>query len=120
MNIWEIEMNSLIKTALFGYVFALATPLWAQNIEFRDRVTLSVGQSAVIKGARGDCGKAPEKAQVALPALKTGTLSLGKAGVRNSNSCGGPTPAIEVIFTATSVGRESFDLFGDRVSVRVK
>ena len=90
------------------------------TIEFKERVTLAVGQSTVIHGARGDCGRAPAKSDIALPALKTGTLSLGQAGVRDSRSCGGPTPAIEVIFTATAKGRESFELFGDKVSVRVK
>jgi hypothetical protein len=60
------------------------------------------------------------KSGIELPALKTGTLSLGKAGVRNSQSCGGPTPAIEVIFTATTKGRESFEVEGDKITVRVK
>lgn len=89
-------------------------------IKYTERVTLAVGQSAVIHGIRGECGQNPVKSEISLPALKTGALSLGKPGVRNSGSCGGPTPAIEVIFTATAKGRESFVVEGDKISVRVK
>lgn len=90
------------------------------SIKYKERVTLAVGQSAVIHGIRGECGQAPATSDIALPALQTGTLSLGKLGTRNSNSCGGPTPAIEVIFTATTKGRESFEVEGDKITVRVK
>lgn len=96
-------------------------PLLAQtSIGYRERVTLNVGQSAVVYGYRGECGKAPTKAEIQLPALTTGTLSIGKPGFSDSNRCGGLTPAVEIIFTATKAGRESFELRGDKVTVRVK
>ena len=98
-----------------------AAPLLAQTaIEYRERVTLQVGQSVVVYGYRGECGKAPVANQIALPALATGSLSLGKPGTSNSNTCGGATPAVEIVFTATAPGRESFQLRGDKISVRVK
>lgn len=105
-----------------GLALFLPVAAFAQDnvIEYRERVTLSVGQSAVIHGIRGECGQAPVKSEIELPAIKTGTLSLGKDGRRQSRSCGGPTPAIEVIFTATTKGRESFEVEGDKISVRVK
>lgn len=105
-----------------GLAILLPVAVLAQEttISYKERVTLSVGQSVVIHGIRGDCGQPPAKSEISLPALQTGTLSLGKLGVRNSGSCGGPTPAIEVIFTATTKGRESFEVEGDKISVRVK
>lgn len=101
----------------------LATPLTAQSgpeIKYRERVTLNVGESIVVYGYRGDCGKLPTSGQVELPTLKTGTLSTGKDGFRNSKRCKGDTPAVEVIFTATTPGRETFELQGDDISVRVR
>lgn len=104
-------------------LLALAGPLAAQQgteIKYRERVTLGTGQSVVVYGIRGDCGKLPTAAQIKLPKLKTGTLSVGKEGFRKSKRCNGNTPAVEVIFTATAPGRETFELQGDSVSVRVK
>jgi len=68
-------------------------------------VTLDVGDSVVVYRYRGDCGSLPTKTQVELPTLKTGKLSIGKDGIRNSKSCNGKTHAVEIIFTATSPGR---------------
>jgi hypothetical protein len=90
------------------------------NIPYEERLTLEVGQSAVIYGHRGDCGQLPTADQIELPALKTGTLSVGEDGQRRSRSCGGLTPAVEIIFTATTPGRERFEIDGDDFSVRVK
>jgi hypothetical protein len=99
-----------------------ATPLAAQEVEikYRERVTLNVGESVVIHGYRGECGALPAPAEIKLPALKTGTLSIGREGVRNSNRCDGKTPAVEIIFTATTPGRETFEVQGDDVTVRVR
>ncbi len=111
----------LFKLLPAAFGLALALPAFAQaTIDYEKRVTLKVGQSAVIYGYRGDCGKAPAAGQVELPATNTGTLSLGKLGMTNSNNCGGRTPAVEIIFTATTPGRETFELNGDQVSVRVR
>jgi hypothetical protein len=90
------------------------------NIKHRENVTLKVGQSAIIYGHRGPCGEMPTSADIDLPSLKTGTLSVGKAGQRNSKSCKGITPAVEIIFTATTPGREKFEIDGDDFSVRVR
>jgi hypothetical protein len=90
------------------------------TIKYRKSVSVQVGQSVVVHGIRGECGEEPNLSQVTLPKLETGELSLGKMGVRSSNRCGGMTPAVEVIFTATKAGREKFEIEGDDVSVRVK
>lgn len=117
-------MPTTLRTVAACLVLAsLAAPLAAQSgkeIKFRERVTLDVGQSVVIYGYRGDCGALPTKAQIELPALKTGTLSLGAEGFRNSKRCKGDTPAVEIIFTATTPGRESFEIQGDGITVRVR
>ncbi len=109
-----------------GYAAVLAVaavPLSAQSskrIDYQKSVTVSVGQSVVVHGIRGDCGKLPAKGDITLPALTTGKLSVGAAGIRRSNSCGGDTPAVQVIFTATTPGREKFEVQGDPISVRVR
>ncbi|MGP1356557.1 hypothetical protein [Roseicyclus sp.] len=92
----------------------------ANEIPYRESVTLSVGESAVIYGYRGECGQLPGAGEVRVPALSTGTLSIGRPGQRQSRRCGGTTPAVEIIFTATTPGRETFELQGDRIRVRVR
>lgn len=98
-----------------------STALQAQSsIDYVKRLTLKVGESAVVYGYRGECGKAPVASDVELPALATGTLTLGNPGFSDSNRCGGLTPAVEIVFTATTPGRESFELRGDKITVKVK
>jgi hypothetical protein len=107
----------------FALLALLASPLAAQSgpeIKFRDKVTVSVGDSVVIYGYRGDCGALPAAGDIDLPSLKTGTLSTGRDGFRDSKRCKGKTPAVEIIFTATTPGREKFELQGDGITVRVK
>ncbi len=104
-------------------IAALAAPVFAQSgneIDYRERVTVNVGESVVVHSIRGECGQLPTSGDLGLPALTTGTLSIGKEGFRNSRSCNGDTPAVEVIFTATAPGRERFEIDGDPVSVRVR
>lgn len=79
---------------------------------------LTVGQSIVFYGFVGECGVAPTRAQ--LPQLRTGTLSVGRVGARNSRRCGGMTPAVEIIFTATQTGTEGFRINEDRFIARVR
>jgi len=102
---------------------ALATlpgPATAEgSIPFVDKLTLRVGESAVIHGIRGDCGKLPAKSQLKPRKLKIGTLTIGREGTRSSRRCGGLTPAVEVIFTATAPGKETFTVEGDRMRVTV-
>lgn len=112
----------------FAFAVALALSLspmaalsqGANDIPYRENITLSVGESAVIYGYRGECGQLPAAGAVRVPALSTGTLSIGQPGQRRSQRCGGITPAVEIIFTATTPGRESFELQGDRIRVRVR
>ena len=89
-------------------------------IRYRKSVSLQVGQPMVVHSYRGECGQEPVLSSIQLPKLKTGQLSLGKMGARDSKRCGGRTPAVEVIFTATQSGREKFEVQGDDISVRVK
>jgi hypothetical protein len=90
------------------------------TIKYRKSVSLHVGQSVVVHGIRGECGQEPVLSEIKLPGLATGELRLGKMGVRQSGRCDGLTPAVEMIFTATSAGRETFEVEGDKISVRVK
>jgi hypothetical protein len=84
----------------------------------RDDFRLTVGQSIVFYGYVGECGVAPGRVQ--LPQLRTGTLSVGRLGQRNSRRCGGVTPAVEIIFTATQPGTEGFRINEDRFIARVR
>lgn len=114
-------LNRLLPAFLFASM--MASPLAAQSgpdIKFREKVTLSVGESVVIYGYRGDCGALPAAGDIDLPSPKTGTLSTGRDGFRQSKRCNGKTPAVEIIFTATTPGREKFEIQGDGISVRVK
>lgn len=88
------------------------------DIPFVDDINLSVGQSVIFYGYVGECGTVP--AQVRLPQLRTGTLSVGAVGQRSSRRCGGRTTAVEIIFTATTPGRESFRINEDSFTARVR
>ena len=79
---------------------------------------VTVGQSVVFYGFVGECGVAPTRVQ--LPRLRTGTLSVGRVGQRNSRRCGGMTTAVEIIFTATQTGTEGFRINEDRFIARVR
>lgn len=89
-------------------------------IEWSSSVTLKVGQQKVIHGIRGeDCGTLPGKNRLKKRFLKTGQLVYGKPGVRQSRSCGGLTPAVEAIFIATTPGKETVEVSGDRIKITV-
>jgi hypothetical protein len=91
------------------------------EIPYLSEVTLSVGEQAPIHGSRGRCGEAPPDFDtLRLPDLAHGSLVAGDMGWRRSRSCGGPTPAREVIYVAESSGTDSFLLFGDPVTVTVE
>ncbi|MBU1314752.1 MAG: hypothetical protein KJ947_17265 [Alphaproteobacteria bacterium] len=105
-----------------GYYIS-AEGIRAIDVEYRRSVSLRVGESSVIHGARSDCGeRAPnwEITQSRLPALPIGTWSDGGEGKRYSRACGGPTPARGVVFTATQPGLEQFLLYGDSVTIHVE
>ena len=98
-----------------GSATAAETP-----IEWQKSVTLRVGQAAIVHSARGECGKPPAKAMLKPKQYKTGHTSFGKLGVRESRRCGGLTPAVEVIFNATTPGKETIEVDGDKIKVTVK
>lgn len=89
------------------------------EIQFYRNVTVKVGESVVIHGMRSDCGQVPDRVNWTDGQTQLGTLTLGKPGVRRSRSCGGMTPAIEVVFTAKTVGGEDVTIFGDTISIIV-
>ncbi len=85
-------------------------------------VSIKVGETAIIHGARGnDCGPAPawESAKLLLPDLVTGTLTDGGVGTRVSRQCGGRIPARAILFTAMEPGTEQISLYGDDIVIRV-
>lgn len=93
-----------------------------RQIYWRELAELAVGQSAVIHGKRGRCGEPPPSWAETfedLPGLSTGRWSDGGVGYRVSRSCGGPTPARAVVFTATQPGEDRFILYEDPITLRV-
>ncbi len=116
-----MHLHSTLRMALAFIILATASFAdTANDIPHQKSLTLQVGQSAVIYGYRGDCGALPGPGDVKVPALKTGKLSIGKPGQRNSRKCGGVTPAVEIIFTATAPGNDSFKLQGDPIRIKVQ
>lgn len=89
------------------------------EIKYQRNVDLEVGQSTVVYGYRGDCGRLPNESAVRLPSAKTGEFTLGREGWRTSGRCNGPTPAVEVVFKATTPGRETISIQGDPVHIEV-
>jgi len=98
---------------------ALANP--NNQIPFHRSVELTVGQSMIVHGFRGECGERPKNVDPKRTrATKLGVLSNGRWGVTKSKRCGGWTPAVEIIFTATKKGRETIEVAGERIKVRVR
>lgn len=94
----------------------------AGNIPYQSAVSLHVGESTIVHGARGKCGKdAPdwEHAKERLPESELGTFSDGGVGTRGSRKCNGDTPARAVRFTASKAGTETLKLYGDKVKITV-
>lgn len=90
--------------------------------EYVRHVSIKVGESAIIHGARGnECDEAPtwESAKLLLPDLVTGTLTDGGVGTRQSRQCGGRVAARAILFTATRPGTEQISLYGDDIVIRV-
>lgn len=113
----------MIRVFLLACLMA-ATSAYADEsnqIPFHKSVDLAVGQSMIVHGYRGECGKRPENVDPnRTRATKLGVLSNGKWGVTKSRRCGGWTPAVEVIFTANKKGRETIKVAGESIKVRVR
>ncbi|MFK7869421.1 MAG: hypothetical protein AB8B58_09295 [Roseobacter sp.] len=110
--------------ALFLSIWLVPTVASADpnnQIRYVKSVELNVGQSMVVYGFRGDCGERPKNVDPnRTRATKLGVLSNGKWGVTKSKTCGGWTPAVEIIFTASKKGRETIKVGGDTIKVRVR
>ncbi|MCB1445475.1 MAG: hypothetical protein KDJ87_06655 [Rhizobiaceae bacterium] len=127
------------RTVVFGLILfccgVLASELyraepwrWVQSIDkaplivWRPHVSLLVGESLVIHGERGDCGKPPpdwEYVLTRLPISRIGDFTDGGIVRRNSNFCRGETPARAVTFTARKPGVEELLVLGDIMRVSV-
>ncbi len=119
-------MNKLIVAVACAFLVLLSIVNigWAQGFPFNRNVTLSIGDSIILKGVRSACDgtRAPAWAQVKsrLPKSKTGKFSNGGAGTVISDSCGKELPARGVKFKATKSGSESFTIFKDRFRITVQ
>ena len=107
------------------FVFCLAGSVGHANpnnqIPTHRSVELKVGQSMVVNGYRGECGKRPTNVDPKRTrTTKRGVLSNGKWGVVKSRTCGGWTPAVEIIFTAQTKGRETIEVAGTKIKVVVR
>lgn len=115
----------MIRMLLMASLLA-AAPAFAGDadnpIKGLSEVTMKVGQSKVIWGWRGECGKRPKGVNPnRTRASKLGVLSNGKWGVFKSRACGGWTPAVEIIFTAKKKGREVITTqFDQKISIIVR
>lgn len=91
-------------------------------IKGQSKVTMKVGQSKVIWGWRGECGQRPKGVDPKRTrATKLGVLSNGKWGVFKSRTCGGWTPAVEIVFTAQKKGSEVIKTqFDQKIQVVVR
>lgn len=108
---------ALTATLALTAGFAMAE---AQNvIAYQPSITLHVGESAVVHGVRGDCGKLPRAKKLKSRFLSNGKVTYGKKGVRMSDTCKGLTPAVEVVFVATKPGQSKFEISNDIIRVTV-
>ncbi|PTX55702.1 hypothetical protein C8N43_0342 [Litoreibacter ponti] len=115
----------MIRTVLIASLLAAAPAFAADSdnpIKGMSEVSMKVGQSKVIWGWRGECGKRPKGVDPnRTRATKLGVLRNGKWGVFKSRSCGGWTPASEVIFTAKKKGREVIRTqFDQKITITVR
>lgn len=130
---WPLAVGSGIAAVTLGIaVLVLSHGLGEQSdpvasyegivAEYVRNVSVKVGETAIIHGARGnECGEAPtwESAKLLLPELVTGTLTDGGVGTRVSRQCGGRVPARAILFTAMQPGTEQISLYGDDIVIRV-
>lgn len=115
----------MIRTFLLMFLLTTA-PVFAGDadnpIKGLSKVTMKVGESMVIWGWRGECGKRPNGVDPnRTRATKLGVLSNGKWGVFKSRACGGWTPASEVVFTARKQGQEVIKTqFDQKITIIVR
>lgn len=111
-------------TRLFLFLVFSLFPIsaLAENvIPAHKSVKLSVGETIVIHGYRGPCGERPGNVDPnRTRATQLGVLSNGKWGVMKSRTCGGMTPAVEILFTAKKKGREVVEIQKTKIRVEVR
>lgn len=114
----------MFRSFILALIFSLGSVAYADpnnKIPTHRSVKLEIGQSVVVNGYRGDCGKRPPNVDPNRTRnTKLGTLSNGKWGVTKSRTCGGWTPAVEVIFTAKKKGRETIEVAGTKIKIAVR
>ena len=109
--------------AATGVIFASA-PSKAEDFKYRSEVTLTIGQSVILKGVRqSNCSdQAPGWKHIKrkLPKSGLGKFVDGGAGTTDSNSCGQNVAARGVKFIAQKSGSEMLEIFKDPISITVK
>lgn len=109
---------AVVWSGVFERPFAADAPM----IDWEPVITMKVGESKVIHGERGDCGKAPREWDDvfnSLPVSEIGAFSDGGIVRRNSKYCKGPTPSRGIRFTATKPGIEEMRITGDFMKITV-
>lgn len=94
----------------------------APLITYLPEVRLVVGQSRIIHGERGDCGRLPRDWRDVwgnLPSSRIGDFSDAGIVRRYSMFCKGATPARGVRFTAKAPGTEEMYVIGDYMKITV-
>lgn len=130
----HLVLTVLASVALFS-LGVLAGRLWdpewrpwrtevddAPLITYLPEVRLVVGQSHIIHGERGDCGRLPREWRDVwgnLPSSRIGEFSDAGVVRRYSMFCKGVTPARGIRFTATAPGTEEMYVTGDYMKITV-
>jgi hypothetical protein len=94
----------------------------APLITYLPEVRLVVGQSRIIHGERGDCGRLPRAWRDVwgnLPSSRIGEFSDAGVVRRYSMFCKGVTPARGIRFTARAPGTEEMYVTGDYMKITV-
>lgn len=113
-------MRPLLTILMFSF-FILPSNTMANEITLKKKVNIRIGQSIVVKGVRPNgCDNPTPPTSLRLPKTSLGTFSTGKTGVTRSRRCGGKVPAREVVFTAKQKGKETFEIYLDKITITVK
>lgn len=108
-------------TILMLSFFLITSKTIANEITLKKMVTIRIGQSIVVKGVRPNgCDNPTPPTYLRLPKTSLGTFSTGKTGMTKSRRCGKKVPAREVVFTAKQKGKETFEIYLDKITIRVK
>lgn len=113
-------MRPLLTILMFTF-FVLTSNTMANEITLKKKVTIRIGQSIVVKGVRPNgCDNPTPPTSLKLPKTSLGTFSTGKTGITKSRRCGRKVPAREVVFTAKQKGKETFEIYLDKITITVK